>query len=203
MTARIDGVGLRQEIVNTVLVLDRPLQEAAARRQVHDVVLVDPRRAGQQRDRVHLLSLRRVLDQFHELVPEHHLALGRGQVLTERERAPVHLLRAAAVAGQVVGELRPRPARSRPRFRRRVSAPPGSSAGSCCGHCSAAEAAGPPGLSRAVRRASPAGSASFEDGGDALAAADAHRDQAVPAAGAARSGHISSPALTAHVCPVM
>ena len=43
-------------------VLDGPLDEAAAGREVHDVVLVDPRRAGQQRDRVHLLGLRRVLD---------------------------------------------------------------------------------------------------------------------------------------------
>ena len=87
------------------LVLDRPLQEAAPGGQVHDVVLVDPRRAGQQRDRVHLLGLRRVLDQLHELVPEHDLALGGGQVLAERERTPVHLLRAALVVGQVVGEV--------------------------------------------------------------------------------------------------
>ena len=35
-------------------VLHRPLDEAALRRQIHDVVLVDPRRAAQQRHLVHL-----------------------------------------------------------------------------------------------------------------------------------------------------
>ena len=85
--------------------LHSPLQQAAAGGQVHDVVLVDPGRAGQQRDLVHLLGLRRVLDQLHELVAEDDLALGRGQVLAEPERPPVDLLRPAAVVGQVVGEV--------------------------------------------------------------------------------------------------
>ena len=35
-----------------VAVLDRPLDEAPPRREVHDVVLVDPRRAAEQRDLV-------------------------------------------------------------------------------------------------------------------------------------------------------
>ena len=54
-------------------VLDGPLDEAAARREVHHVVLVDPRRARQQRRGVHLLGLRLVLQQLHEVVAEHHL----------------------------------------------------------------------------------------------------------------------------------
>ena len=87
------------------LVLDRPLQEAASRRQVHDVVLVDPRRAGQHRDRADLLGLRRVLDQLHQVVPEHDLAGGGGQVLPDPERPQVHLTRPAAVVDQVVDHV--------------------------------------------------------------------------------------------------
>ena len=49
-------------------------------REVHHVVLVDPRRAAQQRPGVHLLGLRRVLDELHELVAEHDLARRRGEV---------------------------------------------------------------------------------------------------------------------------
>ena len=45
-------------------------------REVHHVVLVDPRRAAQQRDRVHLLGLRLVLDQLHQVVAVDDLAPG-------------------------------------------------------------------------------------------------------------------------------
>ena len=43
------------------------LDHAAARRDIHDVVLVDHRRHQQQRDGVYLLRLRGVLDQFEYL----------------------------------------------------------------------------------------------------------------------------------------
>ena len=87
------------------LVLHGPFQEAAARRQVHHVVLVDPRRAGQHRHRADVGRLRRVLDQLHQLVPEHHLARGRGEVLADGERPGVDLARQAAVVEQVIDEM--------------------------------------------------------------------------------------------------
>ena len=87
------------------LVLYRPLQEAAAGRQVHDVVLVDPRRAGQHRDRTDLGRLRRVLDELHQVVLEHDLARGGGEVFADPERPGVDLARPAAVVEHVVDEV--------------------------------------------------------------------------------------------------
>ena len=86
-------------------VLDGPLDEAAARRQVHHVVLVDPRRARQQRGGVHLLGLRLVLQQLHEVVAEHHLRGRDGEVAAHLEAAGVDLARTAAVVAHVVEEL--------------------------------------------------------------------------------------------------
>ena len=71
------------------LVLDRPLQETAPRGQVHDVVLVDPGRARQQRGRAHLPRLRRVLDEFHELVAENYLSRRGREVAAQLERLGV------------------------------------------------------------------------------------------------------------------
>ena len=85
--------------------LDRPLQEAAVGGQVHDVVLVDPRRAGQHRDRTDLRRLRRVLDELHQVVLEHDLARGGGEVLADPERTGVDLARAPLVVEHVVDEL--------------------------------------------------------------------------------------------------
>ena len=85
-------------------VLDGPLDEAAAGREVHHVVLVDPGRAAQQRPGVDLLGLRRVLDELHELVAEHDLARGRGEVAAHLEAAGVDLARPAVVVDQVVEE---------------------------------------------------------------------------------------------------
>ncbi len=87
------------------LVPDRPLDEAAPWREVHDVVLVDPRRAGQHRHGADLRRLRRVLDQLHQLIPEHHLAGGGREIPADRERARVDLAGAPAVTQQVVEEV--------------------------------------------------------------------------------------------------
>ncbi len=96
------AVGDRED---RALVGDGPLQEAAAGGQVHDVVLVDPWRAGQHRDRPDLGSLRGVLDQFHQVVPEDHLAGGGGHVPADLEWPGVHLPRHPLVVAQVVKEV--------------------------------------------------------------------------------------------------
>ena len=70
-----------------VTVVDGPLHEATTRSEVHDVVLVDPRWAEQQRDLVHLRSAGRVLDQLHQFVAEHNLAWCDRHVLADRVRA--------------------------------------------------------------------------------------------------------------------
>jgi hypothetical protein len=88
-----------------VPVLHRPLDEAAARRQVEDVVHVDPRRADQQRHRVDGVGLRRVLDQLHQRVAVDDTYRGGGEVLAEAEAAAVDLARPAAVALEVVDEV--------------------------------------------------------------------------------------------------
>src|SRR5207249_344546 len=82
-----------------VAVLDSPLEERAARCEVHDVVLIYPRRAGQQRHRVHLLGLRRVPDQLHQLVAVHDRSRGGAEVLADLEAAGVDLARLAKNAG--------------------------------------------------------------------------------------------------------
>ena len=86
-------------------VVDRPLDEAAPGGQVHHVVLVDPGRAAQDRRLVGGAGRRRVLEQLHQGVAEHHLALGGGQVLAQGERGGVDLAGLAAVADQVVEEV--------------------------------------------------------------------------------------------------
>ena len=105
-------------------VLYGPLDEAALRRQVHHVVLVDPRRAAQQRRRVHLLGLRLVLQQLHEVVAVDDLGRRRGQVAAHGEPAGVDLARLALVVQHVVDE-RARPldeARVPPVSKARLSA---------------------------------------------------------------------------------
>ena len=88
-------------------VLHRPLDEAALRRQVHHVVLVDPRRTAQQRDLVHVLGLRHVLQDLDQIVAVDHFGRGGGQVAADLERARVHLPRAAVVVQHVVDEVAP------------------------------------------------------------------------------------------------
>ncbi len=88
-------------------VLHRPLDEAAPGRQVHDVVLVDPRRAAQQRDLVYLLGLRQVLEDLDQVAAVHHLRRGAGEVAADLERAGVHLPGPAVVVQHVVDEVAP------------------------------------------------------------------------------------------------
>ena len=85
--------------------LHGPLYEALTRRQIHDVVLVYPGRAEQQRDLVHFGGCRCVLDQLDQLAAVDHLPLGRGHVHTEGERRRVDLPRPPAVVPQVVDEV--------------------------------------------------------------------------------------------------
>ena len=89
-----------------VAVLDRPLGEALARREVHHVVLVDPGRAEQDRRLVDRLGRGRVLDQLHQPVAVDDLARGRREVLAELELRRVDLARPAAVVDDVVDEVR-------------------------------------------------------------------------------------------------
>ena len=91
-------------------VLDRPLDEAPAGGEVHDVVLVDERRAAQQRHRVHRLGLRRVLDELEDPVPVDHLARGVRQALAHLEPPAVHQPRPALARPEVV-QPHPQPAR--------------------------------------------------------------------------------------------
>src|SRR5680860_1020229 len=92
-------------------VLNCPLDVAPTRRQVHDVVLVDPRRAAQKRDLKSLLGLRFVLDELHELVAKHDLARRGRQALSHLERRGVDLSRQALVVSYIVEEI-PEPARN-------------------------------------------------------------------------------------------
>jgi hypothetical protein len=73
--------------------------------EVHDVVLVDPGRGGEQRDGVHLCGLRGVLDEFDQVVAEHHLPGGGGEVAPDLEPGGVDLAGPAAVVEQVVEEV--------------------------------------------------------------------------------------------------
>jgi hypothetical protein len=68
-----------------VALVHQPLHHGVARPQVHDVVLVHPRRHDQQRRAVHLLGARRVLNQLHEIVLENDLAGGNGEILSNFE----------------------------------------------------------------------------------------------------------------------
>ena len=103
-----------------VAVLHRPLHEAAPRRQVHDVVLVDPGRAHQQRRRVDRLGARGVLDQLHQVVAEDDLPRRDRELPAHREGVRVELARHALVVGDVVHE---RAAARAPRSPRRCRTP--------------------------------------------------------------------------------
>ncbi|MNQ83859.1 hypothetical protein D3C85_989610 [compost metagenome] len=86
-------------------VLQRVLDEALARRQIEDVVLVDLRRHDQQRPRVLLLAHRLVLDQLEQLVAVHHRTGGDRQVAADLEGLLAHLAGHAAVVQQVVEQV--------------------------------------------------------------------------------------------------
>ena len=82
-------------------VLHRPLDQALPGRQVHDVVLVDPRRAEQQGHRVHSLDLWLVLDQLDQLAPVHDCAGSSGHVHAYLIAGAVDLRRPSAVVAEV------------------------------------------------------------------------------------------------------
>ncbi len=62
------------------------LDHGALLGEVDDVVLVDRRRDDQQRDLLHLRSLRGVLDELEDVRAQHDLARGHRQVLADLER---------------------------------------------------------------------------------------------------------------------
>ncbi len=81
---------------------DRPLDQALARREVGDVVAVDPWRDDDQRAFEHLVGGRRVLQHLDQLVAEHHRA-GRGRgVPAEHEGLAVDLAGPPVVVHDVV-----------------------------------------------------------------------------------------------------
>ena len=81
------------------------LDDAAARRQVEDVELVDLRRHDELRPRVHRLGGGRVLDQLEHRVAEHHRAGRQRQVAAQLEGARVHLRGHAAVVREVADHV--------------------------------------------------------------------------------------------------
>ena len=88
---------------------DEVLDEAAPRREVEDVVLVDRRRDEQQRDLVDLLRRRPVLDELEDLRVEHDRARGGGEVAPHLELRRVDALRQPRRPGDV-GREAPRAA---------------------------------------------------------------------------------------------
>ncbi len=86
--------------------LDQELDQAAAWRQIPDVVLVDLRRHDEQRRAVNRRCLRSVLDQLELFVAVDDLAGRRSQVLANLELARVHRRRQAAVVAPVFDHLR-------------------------------------------------------------------------------------------------
>ena len=85
--------------------LNRVLGEAAARRQVGGVELVDLRRHDDQRPLVHALGLRRVLDELESLAAVHHGAGRHREILADLELALVDLARHAEIVGEIVDEI--------------------------------------------------------------------------------------------------
>ena len=79
--------------------------EAAARRKVGGVELVDLRRHDDQRPPVHALGLRRVLDELERFAAVHHRARRDGEVPADLEFALVHLARHAEIVGEIVDEI--------------------------------------------------------------------------------------------------
>ena len=88
---------------------DEVLDEAAPRREVEDVVLVDRRRDEEQRDLVDLLRRRLVLDELEDLRAEHDRARGGGDVAADLELRGVDALRQSRRPGDV-GREAPRAA---------------------------------------------------------------------------------------------
>ena len=83
-------------------VLDGPLDKTLSRCQIHDVKLVDPRRAEQQRNRVRIRSLRRVLDQLDEVAAVDDASRRGSHVDADLESGAVDLRRPSTVVAKIV-----------------------------------------------------------------------------------------------------
>ena len=83
-------------------VLDGPLDETLARCQIHDVELVDPRWAEQQRNRVRLRCLWRVLDQLDEFAAVDDASRRGSHVDADLESGTVDLRRPSTVVAKIV-----------------------------------------------------------------------------------------------------
>ena len=70
---------------NGVALADQVLDHGVLGGEIQDVVLHDPGWHDQDRLRAHFLGRRAVLDQFHQVGAQHHLALGRGHIATDHE----------------------------------------------------------------------------------------------------------------------
>ena len=95
--------------VHRVALADQVAHHRVVRRQIEDVVLHDPRRQDEHRLRVHLVGLRGVADQLHQVVAEHHLTGRDGDIAADHEAAAAGLVlrrrHAADVGGQVLHAL--------------------------------------------------------------------------------------------------
>jgi hypothetical protein len=83
-------------------VRDRILGEAALRREVHHVVLVDFGRDQHHRPFIHLRGRRLVLDQLDQLAAMHYCARRHREIAADLEWPLVHLRRHRAVVEQVI-----------------------------------------------------------------------------------------------------
>ena len=93
---------------NGKALIHEPFDEGLRRREVQDVVFVDPRRHDQQRDFVNRPGRRRILDQLHDAVLINDLARRNRQVLADLERRHIRLADAQQLAGamHIVQKLR-------------------------------------------------------------------------------------------------
>src|ERR1700682_6104105 len=90
--------------------LDGPLDKTLARCQIHDVKLVDPRWAKQQRNRVSIRSLRRVLDQLDEVAAVDDAPRRGSHVDADLESGAVDLRRPSTVVAKIVRQVLEAPA---------------------------------------------------------------------------------------------
>ena len=85
---------------------DQELDEALGRRQIEDVVLVDPGRHDQERPLAHLVGRGRVLDELQEVVLIDDLAGRGGEVAPDLEGRGVRLADSQQIAGSLMSSAR-------------------------------------------------------------------------------------------------
>src|SRR4029077_19142963 len=83
-------------------VLDRPLETPCSRWQIHDVKLVDPRWTEQQRHRIRLRRLWRLVDQLDEVAAVDDASRRGSHVDADLESGAVDLRRPATVVAKIV-----------------------------------------------------------------------------------------------------